>query len=702
MNKRNLYALAAMTAVALPAFSRPASPELFRHTNPDGTVVEFYTVGDENFHYYTDADRNVILEMKGKTLTPMMRNGRRMVVNDTNVALLKSEVPADPTEQQSVAAGKVNRMAALDINGRSTYPTLGNVRACVILVEYADTPFTSADPKDQFTRLCNEKGYSDYGSCGSAKDYYEACSGGKFSPTFDVYGPVKLQHEAKWYVGADDPTLPGANKNARFGYAIKEAIEALDDEVDFSIYDYDNNGEIDNIFFFYSGYGQADTGNPELVWPHQASYWRYTDMYAGTIGLDRLYADGVEMTTYACSCELNGSRSITAAMRPWIDGIGAFCHEYGHVLGLPDMYETVSSGVSTKTPGNYTVMDHGSYNALSTCPPLFSSYEKWVCNWVEYGDMENGNDYTLYPLASDEANCYRIRVARPGIGTVRYYPEYYILECRTAEGWDKTIPTTGMLIWHINYDANSWIGNQVNCFGSPRIELIAPSAQSTGYSWPGETNPITYLTPATGQLTLVTTKKPADAVLSGITFDYDNPETSNVTFGYNKYESNDATTVLHTLAGADQEKRSFTLTWDAYPDATGYYLTVKRRSGNNSFTVDGLDETNVGNVTSHTVDNITEAQWKQSFTATLRVEVGIPSSQTSNTLTFIPANLTDLSGVEGIATDDIMIYGGKGEVIAPEGARVFNLSGVETGRQNLPAGVYLVVTPKVSAKVVVR
>lgn len=699
MNKKNLYALAALAAVALPAFSRPASPELQRHTNPDGSVVEFYINGDENFHYLTDADRSMILERKGNTLTPLMRNGQTMLLNDANLKLLRAENGNEPVV--SASAGKVNRMASLNSSGRSTYPTIGESRACVILLEYADTPFTMDDPVDQFTRLCNEKGYSDYGSNGSAKDYYEACSGGKFSPTFDVYGPVKLQHDAKWYVGADDPTLPGYQHNARFGYAIKEALEYLDPTVDFSIYDYDKNGEIDNIFFFYSGYGQADTSDPNLVWPHQADFWRYTNMYPNTLGLDRIFVDDVEMTTYACSCELNGSKQIPADKRPWVDGIGAFCHEYAHVLGLPDFYDTTASDKInvTKTPGTYTVMDGGSYNDLSTCPPLFSAYEKWVCNWIEYEEMTDGETYTLNAQTSENPNVYRIRVPRPG--TNRYYSEYYLLECRNSEGWDRTLPTKGMLIWRINYDASAWKLNQVNVNKNPRIELIAPVAGSSSYAWPGPDANVTYLSPASAQLTPTMTKKPINVTLANIFYDYEDPNASTVTFDYNKYADNDAKTVLHANPSADHAKRTVTLTWDAVPDATDYQLTVKRRSSTAEFTVGGLDEKSIGNVTSYTITNITEAQWKQTFRAYVRALLGIPSTQISNVVTFVPADLSEL-GVEDIAADQIMIYGGKGEIIAPEGARAFNLSGVETGLTGLQAGVYIVVTPKVSAKVVVR
>lgn len=702
MNKK-IYALAALAAFALPAFSRPASPELMSHTNPDGTVVEYYLNGDEHFNYLTDASRTMLLERDGKNIMPLVRDGRKMMLTDANLEQLKKERANMSLDLTSASAGKVSRMAALDASGRTTYPTLGEVRACVILLEYPDVPFSVNNPKEQFNRLCNEKGYSDYNSKGSAKDYFEACSGGKFSPTFDVYGPVKLQHEAKWYVGADDPSLYGYLHNARFGCAIQEALTALDPEVDFSVYDYDQDGFIDNIFFFYSGHGQADTNDPYTVWPHQSSYFNYTADYGSSLDLPRLTVDGVQMNTYACSCELNGSKSIPDEKKPWVDGIGAFCHEYSHVLGLPDLYDTKAKTgeIPTKTPGYFTIMDKGSYSDLSTRPPLYSAYEKWVCKWIELDEMtEPGATYTLYPQTSEDANAYRIRIKRQAS---RYESDYYILEARIKEGWDLQLPDEGMIIWRINFDKTKWTANQVNVNYKPLVEIMGRGNGSNQSAWPGmDENVINYITPSTGQFYCERTGKAVDIVLSNIA--YDNPDKpKSVSFEYNKYPEHNDVVALHSDPLSDQENRTFTLEWDADPDATGYRLTVKRKPATSSYeqVVDGLDDTPVGNVTSYIVRNITAGQWNQTFRAWVRVDKGIPSSKVSNVVTFVPSDLQE-SGVEGIDAEHLMIFGGKGEIIAPEGARAFNLSGMETGLQNLAPGVYIVVTPKATAKVVVR
>lgn len=704
MKLSQILLTAILAAAPLTMLGRPASPEIARHKNPDGTTVEFSINGNEEFSYYTDVAGQRILELKDGAIVPAYRNGEPLYVNEASFNILKKELP--PMIKPLPADVKnQTRMASLDLSGRSTYPTLGNVRACVILLEYPDFPFTMEDPQGFFNRMCNEKGYSDFRSKGSAKDYYEDVSNGKFSPTFDVYGPVKLQHEAKWYVGADmDPAERNKlnnPRNARLGCAIQEALAALDDTVDFSIYDYDEDGLIDNIFFFYSGRGQADCAQydaelaPYTIWPHQWDYRYFTSLYTNSLGLDRVFIDGKEMATYACSCELNSSRSCPS--QPWVDGIGAFCHEYGHVLGLPDMYNTTNT--PTKTPGYYDVMDAGTYNDMSCTPPTFSAYEQWLCKWLEYTDAEDGTSYTLNPLTSENRNVVRIRIPRPGN---RYYAEYFLVECRSKEGWDKFIPSHGMLIWRINYSTPSlWVNNLVNGNGVANVELITPSkAEDSGL--PGIDSPQTYITPSTGELTSSILRKPVDATLANITYDYELENGGIATFDYNKYKENDYATVLHDDVKGNQLERQFTLEWDPVEGATDYQLTLKRRdSSGREWVVNGLDNMSIGNVTSYTVKNITALQWSQTFTAYVRVVSGIPSTAVSNKVTFVPENLSD-SGVDEITAVLNGIYGGKGEITAPAGARVFNLNGVETGTQNLPAGVYIVVTPYATAKVVVK
>lgn len=695
--------LVASALVGLPllALGRPASPELITITNADGTTAKVRLIGNEHFSYMTDAAGERIMEFdKAGNIRQATRNGRGLTSGKSDINLLMAEQL--PVEQPLTST--VSRMAALDNTGRTTYPTVGEIHGLVVLLEYADTPFSTPDPVKTFSDLCNKEGYSDYGSVGSARDYYMACSNGLFRPTFDVVGPVKLAHEAAWYVGAgseDDPTLPNYGKGARFGVAIQEAFAALDDTLDFSQYDLDEDGCIDNIFFFYSGYGQADTGNKNLVWPHQSDYLGYTNAYAISLGLPRLYADGVEMRTYACANELNGSASIPANKKPYIDGIGGFVHEYGHVIGLPDLYDV--TGGFTKTPGKFSVMDKGSYNGLSTCPPIFSAYEKWLCRWIEYTDAVEGESYDLHALTSgDDANAVRIRIRRPGSGN-NYYSEYFVLESRKAESWDEPLDESGMMIWRINFDNKQWVANQVNVGGKPYVEICEADDAKNLTMWPGSENEVSYLTPDMDQALVSSKNRNFKVWLSNIRYD---DEKGVASFDYNKYTEYPEDVTVMKPATAEQAKHNIVLSWEPVQGADDYLLTVKYKNAagkENAYI--GFNGVSTEGKTYAFVNNVPVSLWGNQFSAEVKVLKNYPSKLSSNVITFVPAELEeyDPSGVEQITDGaSIAVYGGHGEIIAPDGARVFNINGIETGKTDLPAGLYIVVCDGKSVKVAVK
>lgn len=721
-----IIATTAIAALPLLAAARPATPELLRHVNPDGSVVEFRLHGNEKFSFMTDAENVNILEIdKTGRMVPTMRDGVALKAVDADIQRLMDECPLT----EMMPARKISRMAMLEDSGadkgRTTFPSVGEVRSCVILLEYPDIPFSTAkdgNVNELFNRLCNEEGFSEYGSRGSARDYYKAVSNGKFSPQFDVYGPVKLKHPARWYanVDEDDPILEGhkasdvaklldkkQNKQPRFGYAIAEAMEALDGEVDFSKYDYDNNKEIDNIFFFYSGPGAADTGDGTYVWPHQSDFRGYTDDYfLGTFfNLPRQIYDGVELTCYATSCEINSSSRIPEENQPWLDGIGAFCHEFGHVLGLPDLYDV--SGYGIKTPKDYSVMDSGSYNMLSTCPPMFSAYEQWLCKWIEYTNAEDGTKYELNPLTDDDRNCVRLRIRQPG-GVVSYYPEYYVIETRSKTGWDESLAEHGMLIWRVNYSRNIWMANEVNSYGryntkgTPHVELIAaPNAPRNSYTWPDDYNGVNFIYPDMNVFAPESSRNPLNVYITNMEYD---SETGKASFEYNMCAPSEEVTVMHDNPYVSVSKREIYLHWDKVPGMK-YMVSVKRTDPSGAQkVVDDLDDAIVEE-NRCTVRNITKNQWSQTFTAKVRVYNGVPGKNYSNTITFIPAEMQEgdeNSSVGSVGAEVPFICGGQGCIVAPAGSKVYNMSGVECGMSDLPAGVYIVVAPGATAKVYVH
>lgn len=311
-----------------------------------------------------------------------------------------------------------------------SFPVLGQQKGLVILVEYKDKSFSFGD-REYFHRMLNEEGFSDFGSFGSARDWFIENSNGKFLPDFDVYGPVELPNYRSFYGGND---AYGNDKNPHM--MVVHACQILDDEIDFSQYDRDGDGIIDNIFLFYAGIGEHDSNESNAVWPHS---W---DMESAMPSEEFIF-DGVKLMHYACSCEYPNGYD-----RP--DGIGTFVHEFSHVLGLPDIY--VTSNSNGFTPGEWDTLDSGPYNNDGLTPPNYSSFEKCALGWIEFQPLRAG--MIELPDFSESGVAYALPTERSN--------EFYFFENRQQQGNDLFLPGHGMLVWHVDFKKYIWEANEVN------------------------------------------------------------------------------------------------------------------------------------------------------------------------------------------------------------------------------------------------
>lgn len=407
--KSTLPFLTALMLTGLPfsSYAVNAKSGLLNVRQPDGSRIEMYLEGDENSHVAKSIDGRVLISD---------RDGFYVYASaeDSNILLQERTRP--------------KRLPGLMPTG---YPTKGEQKALVILVEFADNEFSVTDPQDFFYRMLNEEGFSDGGATGSARDYFIENSSGLFIPHFDVYGPVKLPQDMRYY-GANDRWGNDSNPQQM----VIQACEALDKEIDFSEYDADGNGIIDNVFVYYAGYGEADGGGANTIWPHSSQL--------SLVYNTKYMFDGVQLDRYACTNEL---QNFLKPGEP--DGIGTFCHEFGHVLGIPDLYATMA--INLTTPGIWDIMDNGSYNNGCMTPPYLSAYERAALGWLEPHNLQM-SDYVLYPLGeSNQAYIYK--------GTDN---EFFLFENRQQQGFDEYLPGHGMLIWHIDYNRSAWDNNMVN------------------------------------------------------------------------------------------------------------------------------------------------------------------------------------------------------------------------------------------------
>lgn len=487
-------------------FAIPAYPKPLKVKQADGSWLTIQMRGDEHGHYVLTSDgiplvfnarqknyeyadwKNGKVQASGiKAVEASERTAKvkAFVENQDKSAILESFKRARLQQLQQTLSSRRNASLKAGSNPQkeklNNFPTIGEVHSLVILVQFADTKFSTvgSDAHQFFNNMLNEPGFTySNGANGSARDFYLNSSNGRFQPQFDVIGPVTLPEKYSYY---------GANKGssvdnpARLEQFVREACTLADPLVDFSQYDHNQDGYIDNIYFFYAGKGEADSGDGNAIWPHSAYY---SDM-AKDAGLSEtsLKLNGVEVGNYTCSNEINGT-----LITPQPAGIGTFVHEFGHVLGLADHYD-VNYGMTTFAPGSFDTMAQASYNNNGNTPAAFSAYERACLGWLDLTVLKNGVDsLNVLPDLNDSNKAYVVPVG----GTND--EEYFIMENRQKKGWDAFIPGHGMLLWHIDYDAKAWEKNELNITGThQRVDIVEADNKLTdntraGDPFPGTSN----------------------------------------------------------------------------------------------------------------------------------------------------------------------------------------------------------------------
>lgn len=448
ISKAAAFAAVAFMASGIVADAMPASPFPIAMQQPDGTWIEVLLQGDEYGHIITTPDAST------------------MLLRDSRGFLVAGGAPAFRPAKAGAASGRPKRV---DLN--TDFPAHGKQRALAILVEFPETAdhpqgrrFGYDDPRQLFDDMLNKTGFDYDGATGSVRDFFLESSNGAFDLSFDVYGPITLEHDLAYY----NTKTNGENLHA--WHMVEEGCRAIDHLVDFNDYDRDHDGIIDNVYVFYAGQGGATGGNPDdCIWQHASEI----EMLSGSTFL----FDGVRLNHYACSNECRMVRDDSGDLVRRLEGIGTVCHEFSHVMGLPDLYDT--SGMGLVTPGLWSTMDTGCHLNDSRTPPLMTAFERMSLGWLEPRDIGGAPaSLSLRDLSHNEA--FRIPTSdNPN--------EYFILENRQQKGWDAYLPGHGMLVWHINYMPDYWKRNQVNTVqGMLGVDIVRADLKSeTGFPFPG-------------------------------------------------------------------------------------------------------------------------------------------------------------------------------------------------------------------------
>ena len=446
MMKRFILFLFALAMTAGAAFAIPAKRGFKTHLQSDGTSITVQCIGDEFNHSFATTDGlTLAMDERGdfyyRTVTGISNvKAHNVESRDANeLAFVEQQkhnlkLAAIASEQ---VRSKIRRNAAAQ--KAAQVPAKGSPKIPILLVQYPDKKMSNA--KSAFVNQFST------GST-SVKQYFIDQSNGQYSPQFEVFGIYTLPSNRATYGGHSNS---GNDKGVALMVADACKLAQAEGVINWKNYDNDGDGQCDVVIVMYAGVGEAQAQYvPDAVWPCQ---W---DLYSGHYfgdGPGPLTYNSTRINKFAVFNEVNGSNDKGTTL----DGIGTFCHEFSHCLGLPDFYETTYDN-DYYGMGSWSLMDYGSYNNNGYTPIGYSAYEKNFMGWLDYVAPKANTKYTLPVFNQKNANTdVAVKVTSPINAN-----ECYILEYRKRQGWDQYIAADGVLISHCSYIKSRWDANTVN------------------------------------------------------------------------------------------------------------------------------------------------------------------------------------------------------------------------------------------------
>lgn len=467
--------LGATSLWARPGYSKPVDV-----LQPDGTTITLLMHGDEFMSYMTTTDGYTVV----KGSDGYYRYAEKQDGSLKETAMVAKNSAERSAEEQAFLVGKQKGIHAdmskatkefkaqaaqlyahnyeQQADGQRRVTTIwprinySNFKGLVILVNWNDKQFTMDNPQKFFQKLTSEKNYQDDSKTyypvsitGSARDYFRDNSMGIFDPTFDVVGPVTIDYSCEYAKPKDSDGNVTEGYFQRMCKIIKATLDGVNSTVDFTNYDLNNDGYIDIVYFVFAGYGSYVQGNnSNYIWPHANDFTGLSQWQTGIPSYD-----GKKFGRYACSVEIQDLES-QAAQHVWLDGIGTMCHEFSHVLGLADHYDTnYEEDGQAETAGYYDVMDAGSDRNYGLTPVGYNVFERYQLGFTEPQELMAG----IYQLESFNTSNkgYMVKSSKNS--------EEFYLENRQKTGWDTYLPGHGLLVWRADTSKPSiWKDNAVN------------------------------------------------------------------------------------------------------------------------------------------------------------------------------------------------------------------------------------------------
>lgn len=465
------------------AHAAKANQTPFAVRQADGSTLMVVLHGDESYSWYTTLD-GVMLSHVNQSFFISSINQQGLLLPTTQLAheasqrtateqqLVKAQTPLKPIFQKEAS----RRLSKARATATSKYfPHKGSPTALVILAQFTDTVFHMANPKASFEQFLNGGTPSDLG-CGEArnyssvKQYFSDMSNGQFVPNFKVVGPVTLPNSLKYY-GADN----GESRDINYTQFVKDACAEAAKLQSFAdpALDSDNDGTIDLVSIIYAGFGQNNGAMNDALWA-KMSFRNVGEFNGKNVNLNMIVHElnANEKLLKTVNPASTGSFSV-----PQIAGVGVFCHEFSHTLGLPDLYATVpSANINNQCMEYWSLMDGGEYVHNSYHPTAYTAWEREVMGWQTPQLLNTDGTYTLKTYANG-GEVYKLQNSASDT-------DYLLFENIQKQGWNQYLSGHGLLVYHINANPATLSAMRPlnNVAGQPGVTVVPADGLLLNYA----------------------------------------------------------------------------------------------------------------------------------------------------------------------------------------------------------------------------
>ena len=468
--KRPFFSLLLTLIAATAMWAAPALRGAFTVTQADGTLLTIEQFGDEYYHWTETADGTLVVPTRQGYFVAVINEKGELTASD----VLAHEAQLRDSKEQQLVNQQATRRAlfhqqgqraqaerrTMSISIKSKYlPHDGSPRILTILAAYQDVDFIVNEPKLAFDQYLNGDEIVDLGNMNtlqlcSVRQYFNTCSNRLFTPQFDVVGPVKLPQDMEYYGGKE-----AGGSDDKFYQLCKDAYQAVKDSVDdWSLYDNDNDGNVELVCIIYAGYGQNQGGENSTIWAKASRQ---------NIAID----NNMRITFFNCSSELfNPTKNESHDYSWYINGTGAFIHEMSHCMGLPDLYQTNGTYADNQGMESWSIMDYGLYNRNGFAPSPYNAWEREVMGWDMMEPISAPTQVNLLKPWEDGGMAYKIVNDSND-------NEYIVIENIQKQGLNKYARGHGLLVYHVAYPYSeiNMTDHPNNTVGHPAVAVVPAS-----------------------------------------------------------------------------------------------------------------------------------------------------------------------------------------------------------------------------------